>query len=352
MTCGIGACQVTVNACVNGTPGVCTPGTPQTETCNNIDDNCNGLTDDGLGTLSCGVGACQVTVNACTNGTPGVCTPGTPQPETCNNIDDNCNSLTDDGLGTITCGIGACQVTVNACVNGTPGVCTPGTPQPETCNNIDDDCSGIIDDNLPDYDTDGTPDCFDTDDDNDTVPDVNDCAPFMGSVSAIPGSIGDSLLPSVGAPAGTFAFLPVAQAHVFNVYRGGNGPTVPGNYLSSLACLFPERPSADFVDSDNPPVGQAYYYIVTGTNRCDEGGAGSSSDGTPRPLPSPCVSPGLDGDQDTVPDRDDVCPLIANPGQADLDHDGRGDVCDNCPGTPNPDQADSDGNGTGDACQT
>ena len=271
--------------------------------------------------------------------------------EVCNGQDDDCDASIDEALGTVTCGVGPCQVTVAACVNGSPGVCTPGSPQPETCNNIDDDCNGAIDDGLPDYDADGTPDCYDPDDDNDLVPDVLDCAPFMASVSAIPGIVGDTLLAPAGAPVGTFSFLPVAQAHVFNVYRGIAGPETPGEYLTSLQCRLAEQPSAGFADADEPPVGQIYYYIVTGTNRCDEGGAGASSNGQPRSLPVPCVSPGLDGDQDGVPDRDDVCPLVANPGQADLDRDGRGDVCDNCPATPNPDQADSDGNGTGDACQ-
>jgi len=351
VTCGLGPCQVTVEACVGGFPAVCTPGAPQPETCNNIDDNCNGAIDDGLGTLTCGIGACQATVNACVAGAPGVCTPGAPQPETCNNIDDNCNDVIDDGLGTITCGVGACQATANACVAGAPGVCTPGTPQPETCNGIDDNCNGAIDDGLPDNDADGTPDCYDPDDDNDLVPDVIDCAPFTASVSAIPGIVSDTLLVPAGTPNGTFSFLPVAQAHVFNVYRGLAGPATPGEYLTSLQCRLAEQPLAGFADADVPPVGMIYYYIVTGTNSCGEGGAGASSNGQPRPLPAACASPGLDGDQDGIHDRDDVCPLVADPGQADLDRDGRGDACDNCPATPNPDQADSDGNGIGDACQ-
>ncbi|PKO73671.1 MAG: hypothetical protein CVU23_01480, partial [Betaproteobacteria bacterium HGW-Betaproteobacteria-17] len=39
----------------------------------------------------------------------------------------------------------------------------------------------------------------------------------------------------------------------------------------------------------------------------------------------------LDHDHDTIPDRDDNCPLIPNRDQADADRDGLGDVCDDTP---------------------
>jgi hypothetical protein len=32
---------------VNGAPNTCTPGTPQPETCNDLDDNCDGVVDNG-----------------------------------------------------------------------------------------------------------------------------------------------------------------------------------------------------------------------------------------------------------------------------------------------------------------
>ena len=79
---------------------------------------------------------------------------------------------------------------------------------------------------------------------------------------------------------------------------------------------------------------------------------------------------GTDPDLDGICGASDNCPLVSNPGQADLDGDGEGDVCDACPdsatieadldgdglcidncaATPNPDQLDGDGDGVGDVC--
>ena len=46
-SCGVGACTNTVAQCQNGAPLGCTPGSPTTETCNDIDDNCDGTVDNG-----------------------------------------------------------------------------------------------------------------------------------------------------------------------------------------------------------------------------------------------------------------------------------------------------------------
>ncbi|MBI5665467.1 MAG: alkaline phosphatase [Nitrospirae bacterium] len=158
-SCGIGACAATgIETCTAGVWGgdTCTPGTPTSETCNNIDDNCNGTVDEGLTQpTSCGVGACAST--GIETGTAGVwgsdtCTPGTPTSETCNNIDDNCNGTVDEDLTQPTsCGVGACAATgIETCTAGVWGgdTCTPGTPTSETCNNIDDNCNGTVDENL------------------------------------------------------------------------------------------------------------------------------------------------------------------------------------------------------------
>jgi len=319
------------------------------EVCNGVDDDCNTLVDEFLGSTTCGTGACQRTVNNCVAGVPQTCTPGTPATETCNNIDDDCDGTVDDNLGTLTCGQGACQRSAPACVNGVPGTCTPGSPNPETCNGLDDDCDGLVDDGFPDTDADGLADCVDPDDDNDLVPDTSDCLPLVNSVSAPPGEVGPTLLQPAGSPPGAFRFTPISQANVHNVYRGTT--SVHFSYGSGPVCLLPELTGAAFTESANPPPGSTFYYLVTGVNRCAEGTAGSSSSGQTILLPTPCAPQGLDTDADAVPDIDDNCPRLANPGQADRDHDGRGDACDNCPDAPNPGQEDSDANGTGDACQ-
>ncbi|TPW08161.1 MAG: hypothetical protein FD127_4397, partial [Acidimicrobiaceae bacterium] len=67
--------------------------------------------------------------------------------ETCNGVDDDCNGSSDDGIAIVPCGMGACTVTpATACTAGMPTTCTPGTPGTETCNGIDDDCNGVVDD--------------------------------------------------------------------------------------------------------------------------------------------------------------------------------------------------------------
>ena len=46
-SCGQGSCLRSSAMCINGARQTCTPGTPSTETCNALDDDCNGTTDDG-----------------------------------------------------------------------------------------------------------------------------------------------------------------------------------------------------------------------------------------------------------------------------------------------------------------
>ena len=159
--CGVGACAAMgMTSCVDGhEQNSCMPGTPGASdaTCNGVDDNCNGLVDEGFVAMmtTCGVGACAATgMTSCMGGHEvNTCMPGTPfaNDATCNGIDDNCNGLVDEGfVSTATsCGTGACAASgMTSCVNGmVQDSCHAGTPAPSdmTCDGIDDNCNGSID---------------------------------------------------------------------------------------------------------------------------------------------------------------------------------------------------------------
>ncbi len=147
-TCGVGACQRTIDVCASGSLQACVPGQPVSEVCNGLDDDCDGVVDQGFGEIGCGTGECARAVPACQNGAPQACTPGAPGVETCDGKDNDCDGQVDEDIPDITCGQGLCLRTVSGCANGVPGVCVPGTPQLEICDGLDNDCDGQVDEGL------------------------------------------------------------------------------------------------------------------------------------------------------------------------------------------------------------
>jgi hypothetical protein len=110
-----------------GCPPACTPAP---ELCNGVDDNCDGRVDENFaqGPCTVGVGACaQTGAFVCdASGTGAFCSVPNPfPPEQCGNgIDDDCDGQVDEG-------------------------CTPAcVPAPELCNGVDDDCDGSVDENF------------------------------------------------------------------------------------------------------------------------------------------------------------------------------------------------------------
>ncbi len=154
---------VTVTAAeCTGTPagggGGCTPSATLDQTCNGIDDDCDGLVDDDFSVqaTSCGVGACASSgESSCVTGqVVDNCVPGAPAASdaTCNGIDDDCNGTADEDFvpSATACGVGACARTgMTSCVAGhVADSCARGAPSgnDDNCNGIDEDCDGSPDD--------------------------------------------------------------------------------------------------------------------------------------------------------------------------------------------------------------
>ncbi len=98
-TMGVGACHAGTQICSGGVWATCAGEVvPSGEACNGVDDDCDGKTDNGLGTITCGLGVCAQTIAACTNGVLGVCHTGAPAGLTdgCDGKDNNCNGAVDE----------------------------------------------------------------------------------------------------------------------------------------------------------------------------------------------------------------------------------------------------------------
>lgn len=146
--CGVGRCEHTVDNCAGGRFQICNPVEyVASETCNGIDDDCDGRTDEEMGQVTCGMGICTKTVDKCYAGKLQTCVPYPAlQIETCDAKDNDCDGLTDEGYGVVTCGLGPCRHTVDTCDDGVPDTCDPweGATM-EVCNGMDEDCDGNID---------------------------------------------------------------------------------------------------------------------------------------------------------------------------------------------------------------
>ena len=161
-TAGRGACRMGERTCDSGTWGTCEGEVvPAKDTCNQVDDDCDGVVDNGFerhGALcfyADAKGACrtQGKWKCSDDGTRSECDAPVVKPteETCNNVDDDCDGQVDED---------AVPKAQQACTTGKKGVCGPGTNTcttgtvrcvqnvqagPEICNGLDDDCDGEAD---------------------------------------------------------------------------------------------------------------------------------------------------------------------------------------------------------------
>ncbi|HRC57163.1 MAG TPA: MopE-related protein, partial [Kofleriaceae bacterium] len=136
--------------------GACQGTCGDVELCNNLDDDCDGLTDEGL-TRGCGtdVGQCAAGTETCVAGVWQGCNATGPTPEVCDGLDNNCDGAQDgfaESCSTIPGGnpqVGICRAGLRVCTaagGGSFGTCLGEVgPRAESCNTLDDDCDGVVD---------------------------------------------------------------------------------------------------------------------------------------------------------------------------------------------------------------